>query len=314
MEIYRNAAISHKNGISIHELITGAPVLDIPSTSSYMYGVLFMNSPEYINNGNVRSDCLISYGFSGAYTSFWYETAFGESTLSSANTEISDAWIPLKNTAGYNLNYGEVAHTNKTVEWKQYNTTNHIWESRKILYSDWFATTNQFNMPVSAQGGFDSFALIVTQGFGIPGELWYGNINDTKGVKVGEVGTWPKKIRGVNGLCFVTNYQSNDLTVIKWPVSSIKPEILYNVPVGNGPVGIDLGIDKDSTIHVLTTGFNDNTYTITQIAPDGSLKSNKTTTLTNCNNPGHASFITKNKILITSYTDSTYVIVTRETN
>ncbi len=311
-------AVANANGVLIHDILTGEVALNIFSPYSYMYGALFMHLPEYTNNfGKTSSDCFIGYGQIGSNTSFWYDTSFGM-IVGSFGYWISDAWLPSYKTSSYDMNYGIVTHSNSgggNVSWYKYNTTAAYWEKRTSLYSSWYSS-DKINTAVSAQEGFDSFALVLTQGDlyaqpPVPGELWYGNINSQKGTKVGSVGNSSRRLRCVNGLCFVTNYASNTLSVIKWPNSSQKPDILYNVPVGNGPVGIHLGIDKDSTIHILTTGFNDNTYTITQVEPDGTLKSNKTTTLTNCNNPGHASFITKNKILITSYTDSIYVIVTR---
>lgn len=41
----------------------------------------------------------------------------------------------------------------------------------------------------------------------------------------------------------------------------------------------------------LTTGFIDNTYTITEVAPDFTVVSSVTTPLTDCTGPGFADFV-----------------------
>ena len=101
------------------------------------------------------------------------------------------------------------------------------------------------------------------------------------------------------------------MSILKWADKASGTPVLYNtVNVGDGPISLSFKTDASSNIYVLTTGFNDNTYTITKFDTNGDVLSNTTTALTNCNNPGHAAFLGTDKIIVTSNTDSTYCIVT----
>jgi hypothetical protein len=92
-------------------------------------------------------------------------------------------------------------------------------------------------------------------------------------------------------LCVVSNFDSDSLTIVRWD-GRTTAAIAGTVPVGDGPVGIGIVADGPNA-RVISTGFNDNSYTVTTLANDGTLISNTTTAAPiDCVNPGHATWLT----------------------
>jgi hypothetical protein len=125
---------------------------------------------------------------------------------------------------------------------------------------------------------------------GTPGKLWITKpgTNDV-GTLVGNTGNSPRRIRCLpsHNLCAVSNFASDTLTIVQWNGLG-NASIVGEVAVGDGPVGIDL-VAAGANVKVISTGFNDDTYTITTLEPDGDQISNVTTpSPVGCNNPGHA--------------------------
>ena len=162
-------------------------------------------------------------------------------------------------------------------------------------------------MPVSAQGGFGTPIVAVTDG--TPGALLFGEVDDGVATKVADLGDQPRMIRFRGDVGFVTNFGSDSLTILHWPTKTQAPTVVDTVTVGDGPVSMSILADESGTLWVLTTGYNDNTYTITKVDTSGSLISNTTTTLTDCQNPGHAAFISLDQIAVTSHTDNTVKVL-----
>jgi hypothetical protein len=85
----------------------------------------------------------------------------------------------------------------------------------------------------------------------------------------------------------VSNFGSDSLTIVTWD-GQATAAIAGTVAVGDGPVGIGLVADG-ANVKVISTGFNDNTYTVTTLGPTGTMLSNVTSPApAGCTNPGHA--------------------------
>lgn len=155
---------------------------------------------------------------------------------------------------------------------------------------------------------------------GSPGTLvlWDRSVAPTSVTTVGELGNHPRRLRCLLPWCVVSNYGSNSITVINWDGESSEPRIVGTVPVGDGPVGIDLARQGDN-VAVVSTGFNDNSYSVTVLGPDGNVVSNtKHKAPEGCVNPGYAGyaeFIRDNreagtrKILMTCHGSDNFAIV-----
>jgi hypothetical protein len=109
---------------------------------------------------------------------------------------------------------------------------------------------------------------------------------------VGLVGDSPRRIRCLpsHHLCAVSNFASDSLTIVQWNGLETA-SIVGEIAVGDGPVGIDL-VAAGANVKVISTGFNDDTYTVTTLDPDGAELSNVTTPApAGCDNPGHATWL-----------------------
>ena len=69
--------------------------------------------------------------------------------------------------------------------------------------------------------------------------------------------------------------------------------ILGAIDVGDGPIGLDLRVNSAGNIEVLSTGFNDHTYTLAVLSPTGVRIGTPTTRAVPENglNPVHAIFV-----------------------
>jgi hypothetical protein len=160
-------------------------------------------------------------------------------------------------------------------------------------------TANQFISAFAYDLSFDTanvtleastgWVAVVTDG--TPGKLWVSDphLPFTAVSPVGDLGDSPRRIRCLpsHGLCAVSNFGSDSLSIVQWDGLSTAA-IVGTQAVGDGPVGIDLRPDG-ANVKVVSTGFNDDTYTVTTLGPTGSVLASDTAPAPEgCNDPGHA--------------------------
>jgi hypothetical protein len=131
--------------------------------------------------------------------------------------------------------------------------------------------------------------LVVTDGS--PGRIYLVNPKTPQdpALDLGSAGNLPRQMRCAPSLqlCVISNFESDSLTIVKWD-GRATASIVGTVPVGDGPVGIGVVADG-TTARVISTGFNDHSYTVTRLAADGMLLANDTFPAPpGCSNPGHA--------------------------
>lgn len=163
---------------------------------------------------------------------------------------------------------------------------------------------------VSAFGRGPTGRIVVVSS-GSPGALYTHDRNGGDGSLVGSVGDDPRKVRGVDSLLVVTDFGSDSLTVAKWSANGAV-SIVGNVAVGDGPVGVDLMPLGAGDVAVVTTGFNDNTFTVTVFDADGGVVSNTTTALpAGCTSPGHAVWVgsPSTRIIVSCFGSDNLVVV-----
>jgi hypothetical protein len=134
--------------------------------------------------------------------------------------------------------------------------------------------------------GPDEDTFVVTDG--VPGSLWVHRAVDRPAgaaTKIGDVGNGPRRLRRFGNLLVASNFGSDSITVAKLDTR----EIVRHVQVGDGPVGIDGKILANGNVAVVSTGFSDNTYTITVLTPTGDVVSTVTSAVPEGGlAPGHA--------------------------
>ncbi len=128
--------------------------------------------------------------------------------------------------------------------------------------------------------------FVVTDG--VPGSLWVHRAVDRPAgaaTKIGDVGNGPRRLRRFGNLLVASNFDSDSLTVARLDTR----EIVGHVPVGDGPVGIDGKILANGNVAIVSTGLNDNTYTITVLTTAGDVVSSESNAVPEgCLGPGHA--------------------------
>lgn len=142
--------------------------------------------------------------------------------------------------------------------------------------------------PVSAFA-FPSKTRILAVTAGSPGKLVIGDPAHffLAVTVVGDVGNDPRRLRCLGTVCAVSNFGSDSLTLATWD-GATSVAITATQAVGDGPIGIDLAQDGANVI-VASTGFHDSTYTLTTVAPNGSVVSSDTLPAPiGCDQPGHA--------------------------
>ncbi len=97
-------------------------------------------------------------------------------------------------------------------------------------------------------------------------------------------------------LFWATSFVEDNLAVLK---PGATPPIVQTVTVGDGPIGIDTKTLPNDDIAVLTTGYNDHTFTITIFRADGTLVSSTTKAVpSGGQNPGGGVFLEDGKVAI----------------
>ncbi|MDZ7706951.1 MAG: hypothetical protein U5J97_03455 [Trueperaceae bacterium] len=92
-------------------------------------------------------------------------------------------------------------------------------------------------------------------------------------------------------LCGVSVFGDDALAIVTWDGESL-PTLAGLVDVGDGPVGLDLARLANGNIAVVTTGFNDDTVTETEVTPAGAeVSSQARPAATGCTQPGHAMYL-----------------------
>lgn len=151
-----------------------------------------------------------------------------------------------------------------------------------------FSLTGTSEIPISTVG-IEPGGTLLALTRGTPGSedgqvhLWHDagtgiERREPEGIYVGDAGDDPRRLRTLDGIAVATNFGSDSITILTWDGAGTAA-ITASPAVGDGPVGVDLLSRDGGGVFALTTGFNDGTYTITEIDGAGAVVSNVTTVL-----------------------------------
>jgi hypothetical protein len=288
------ALIAHSDGATVFDLVTGAEKLNpFAGFLSGMFGALALHGQD--------GDFALGYG-SGGTAQTYYDTGthdFGITQLSGIGGFIVDGFLPEVQPDPFDDRYALVTSNFDNVDWYEAGDVGTFQYLRyRHLDGTWYDAAHA-GKATSAQGGFDTPALVVTGGDPgtTPGELWFGEpfhdspFESHQGSKVGDVEDNPLTLRCLGTVCAVSNYGSDSITVIHWPDRNAAPTIVDNVTVAAGPVGVDLADDGSGGVVVLTTGYTGGGYTLTPVAGDGTPGTPESHALSDCDSPGYAWFV-----------------------
>jgi len=131
--------------------------------------------------------------------------------------------------------------------------------------------------PVSAFAPQDRARVLVATD-GAPGKLVLGDPaqgSTGRVVVVGDLGDDPRRLRCLAGVCAVSNFGSDSLTLATWDGGDAAA-ITAEQPVGAGPLGVDLRPLDGGDLLVATGLFGEDAYALTRVAPDGSVVASET--------------------------------------
>ncbi len=117
--------------------------------------------------------------------------------------------------------------------------------------------------------------------------LHAGAAPDGAVVVVGDLGERARRIRCVPPVCVVSNFADATLSVITWD-GAAAAAVVGTAATGDGPVGVDL-VATGQGFAAISSGFLDDSYTVTELAADGQVTRNTTRAVpTGCSQPAHA--------------------------
>jgi hypothetical protein len=214
----------------------------------------------------------------------------------------------------YGIRRGCSAAIDSVLDTAGYETCTQLWGSGCVAE---FQNQNEgyCSLPVEEQSDFGGSVLVLTDGVpgSVPGQVHLANPAASlldRVRTVGNVGDDPRRVRCLNGVCAVTNYGSNTLTILTWDGGG-NATITATVPVGDGPIGLDLRQVLENIV-ILSTGSRDNTYAVTTVSPFGELVDNFIRPIPDgCEGPGHIAWVEgTSKAFATCGNNDSYAIFT----
>lgn len=121
---------------------------------------------------------------------------------------------------------------------------------------------------------------------------------DSEGV-VTDAGSLPgedaRKLRCLDNLCVITIFDDGSgegaLRLVRWDGTTVPVIVDTPIKVGNGPVNTDLILLANGNFLIVSTGFNDNSVTLTEVTSAGvEVSSNSSPAPSGCSQPAHAVF------------------------
>jgi hypothetical protein len=151
------------------------------------------------------------------------------------------------------------------------------------------STFSGIGTPISAYADPSSTRVLVAM-TGTPGKLVIADpaLQAPFGtVTVGNLGDDPRRVRCLAGVCAISNRTSNTLTLALWD-GGANASITGTTAVGDGPVGVDLRALAGGTTAIASTGFDDDSYTITVVDSAAAVVASATTAVPEgCSQPSH---------------------------
>jgi hypothetical protein len=113
-------------------------------------------------------------------------------------------------------------------------------------------------------------------------------------------------------LCGVTVFGDDAVAIVGWDGSGV-PDLTDTASVGDGPVGLDVRVLDGGGLAIVSTGFNDDTVSETEVASDGTVVATDTRPVpSGCVQPGHAMYVRDAaglKLVVTCYGSGSYAVM-----
>jgi hypothetical protein len=277
-------------GTWVVDLDAGLPTLRPHEYSAY-YGCINLVPPDGV--GPDALEHVYAFGpFGGARTPLLPNGTFGATQLGPLNENTTDAlpYDGLSDSGGFVITNNQ----RNQIESLQYDANGAlvgggiVHSSVLSGFSGNAVSAMARSVGARAQGG--GYDVLIAMD-GAPGELVRSTLGGTTATSVAPLGNGPRRLRAAGDIAVVSNFDSDDLTVLRWtPGGTV--EAVTTVDVGDGPIGIDLLPLSGGETAVISTGYFDDTYTVTVLDSGGNVVSNSTMPVPEGgSSPGHAIWI-----------------------
>lgn len=274
------ALVAGMEGVEILDLATGGVVPSPFGTTTPRLGAIFQR-------GLARADeeaAVVRFGSStGAILTPWDPGTGDWSGFSAGLQSGMQVWDALP-YGGTESSHGFTLTSDTRVGFHEYESVG--WGPGKDVLNSDFPGGTAFRSTFAVDG-VGPFLVVASSGTlylhpGPPGNA---------AAAVGAVGADPRRIRGTAGLCVVTSFADDQLTVVSFDGTTASI-VGSPISVGDGPVGLDLRELPNGNVAVLSTGFQDHSAWLTVLSPAGALVSNAAVSLNAaCLQPAHAAWI-----------------------
>ncbi|MCP4075262.1 MAG: hypothetical protein GY744_03655 [Gammaproteobacteria bacterium] len=292
------ALVSGADQIGVWDLHDGTEVerLSMPAGLYPYLGGVFLVAPE---SDRDTAEWMVFYTGSGGYSETSYNSDSGEWGMSQfhpyPNSRVTDIVPGPVDINGRDTGYLVVDNGSDSVSFLGWDSEVTDWR-RPAGFIRTSGEWRQSGDVVSVVGGFDGPALVLVEnGEETNGSLWLFDPReehiDNTDQNLGSVGMYPWRLRCLRGVCVTSNFGDNTISTISWANPEVTPVIHNTADVGGSPLDIDLIPDPDGDgVLALTTGFNENNYTVTSIDADASITNSTVISLTGCDSPTNAHF------------------------
>ncbi len=297
--------LSTENGTSAFDLVSRTTMAAYDRLAAEPLTNATLGSALLVPDAGVPS--LLEYDLGGAFLVGWdaeYDDWFEFGQLVEFQTSVTDA-VPFTGGAAGCLfvsGWGEV----RQLAWSGESYT----DTDRITFGDIAGAPGS---PTSAVGVEADGPLLVAYG-GSPGKayLWSDGGEGFAATELGDLGDTPRLMRWLNGIAVVANFGSDSISIITWDGAGTAA-LVGSQAVGDGPVGVSLLARSGGGVYALTTGFNDDTYTITEIDASGAVVASTTTALpAGATQPAHGTWLgDANESFVVSCWESGHLYVGR---
>jgi len=282
--------LASANGWGAVDPRLGAALITIFVLNGFVrYGVLALSHPSSEKQG-AYVDAAFSYGPEGARLTHYQNDVedWGMSQIIGLQAHITDA-VPFGNaTVVPGLVF--VNNTTDQVHFVVYDAVDDAFEvSPEALAGSEFPGLLAGTLFSACAATADGPVLAVANGE--PGQLFlHPRDGAVTATFVGNVMDQPRRVRHAGNIAVISHWEGGVLTIVLWDGVSDTATVAGTVQVGwGGSIGIDVMDLGDGTVGVCSTGYLDDSYSVTVIDDTGTVVSNTTTAAPGgCTGPGHA--------------------------
>ncbi|MCB1185104.1 hypothetical protein KDM41_16890, partial [bacterium] len=253
-----------------------------------LFGIALLAAPMGTEKDSGYHEAVVDFGPNGAGITAYGAEGWGWTQLIEMQNPVYDA----TNFLGPLGDAGCVYVSSVAVRTLAWNETSQafVGDGRVLTYGDF---AESFDTLVSAVTDGPTDPVLIVEDRGVDaGRIWLHGRDGARATVVGSAGVSPRKVRAAGGVAVVSSFADDLLTVVLWD-GGTSASVAGTVAVGDGPVGIDVMDLGNGTVAVVSTGFNDDTYTVTVLAAaDGSVVSKTTHQVPEGGQePGHAAWV-----------------------